>query len=172
MRHQRKPAAMSAIASVPPDTTSSPYETDYYSWAIGQARALREHRNQDLDWENLAEEVEDLANRNADALESQGERLIGHLLKIAVAPARIKDQNLRLWRLSIRDARRRIRTLLKRNPGLKVRTAELFIEAWPGGRDHALAATGKPDEAIPEACLWTFDQAMDDGFEPRGIGKP
>jgi len=104
------------------------YKRDYYSWATGQARMLRDRKDSELDWENLAEEVEDLANRNADALECQSERLIGHLLKIAVAPSRIRNENLRLWQLSVRDARRKVRTILKRNPGLQNRTKELFID--------------------------------------------
>jgi hypothetical protein len=37
------------------------YESDYYTWALGQARALRAHSTKALDWENLAEEVEGLA---------------------------------------------------------------------------------------------------------------
>jgi hypothetical protein len=107
-----------------------------------------------------------LGNRNADALESQSERLIGHLLKIAVAPAAIRKENLRLWQLTVRDARRKIRTILTRNPGLKPRAGELFASAWLGGRDHALGALGMPDEAIAEACPWSFEQAIDEGFQP------
>jgi Domain of unknown function DUF29 len=37
------------------------YERNYYTWALKQARALKEHRAEMLDWENLAEEVGDLA---------------------------------------------------------------------------------------------------------------
>jgi hypothetical protein len=33
------------------------YERDYYTWALEQARALREHRLEDLDWDNVADEV-------------------------------------------------------------------------------------------------------------------
>ncbi|HEY2106235.1 MAG TPA: DUF29 family protein [Candidatus Binataceae bacterium] len=58
----------------------------------------------------------------------------------------------------------------KKNPGLEARTKELFVEAWPGGRDQALAATRMPDEAIPETCPWTFEQAMEEGFEPARFG--
>ena len=36
-------------------------ERDYYTWALQQARALKEHRVEDLDWENLSDEVEGLA---------------------------------------------------------------------------------------------------------------
>lgn len=39
------------------------YESDYHSWVLGQARALREHQGRNLDWENLAAEVEALVNR-------------------------------------------------------------------------------------------------------------
>jgi hypothetical protein len=171
MPRERKKQVIVSTATAP-RTARRLYESDYYSWAVGQARALRDHQNGNLDWENLADEVEDLANRNADALESQSERLIGHLLKIAFAPRRIRNENLRLWQLSVRDARRKIRTILKRNPGLRSRTGELFIEAWPGGRDHALGALELPDQVIPEACMWTFDQAMDDEFEPSTSEHP
>lgn len=37
------------------------YERDYYTWALRQANALKKHRVELLDWENLAEEVGDLA---------------------------------------------------------------------------------------------------------------
>ena len=37
------------------------YRRDYYAWALEQARALQERRFEALDFEHLAEEVEDLA---------------------------------------------------------------------------------------------------------------
>ena len=71
------------------------YERDYYSWAMGQARTLRDRKDSKQDWENPAEEVEDPANRNADALESQSERADRHLLKIGLAPSRIRNENIK-----------------------------------------------------------------------------
>jgi hypothetical protein len=150
-----------------PKAGKSLYESDFYSWARAQADALRTREPENLDWVNLAEEMEDLANRNADALESQAERLIAHLLKMDVAPSRLRHDNLRIWELSVRDARRKIKTILKRNPGLKPRANELFVEAWPGGRDQALAATAMPDGSIPESCPWDFERAMQEDFVPK-----
>ncbi len=157
---------MSATTLKPaPAPAKTPYESDPYLWALEQARALREKRAEQLDWENLAEEVEDLANRHADALEGHCETLIEHLLKLAYAPDRIRRDNLRLWRASVRNARHKIATLIKRNPGLGARTDDLFAEAWPLGRNAALGALDLDDDAIPESRLWSFGQATDEKFE-------
>jgi Domain of unknown function DUF29 len=162
--------AMSAIN--PKAAALTPlYERDYYSWAREQARALREHRLDDVDWENLAEEVDDLAGRHADALEGHCETLIEHLLKLAYEPRSLKRNNLRLWQASVRNARHKIQLLLKRNPGLRTRTDELFNDAWPVGRNDALAKLDLDDDAIPEAPCFTFQQAAAEEFPPPRPGR-
>ncbi len=139
------------------------YDKDPYSWALEQARALRERRTERLDWDNLAEEVEDLARRDADALRSHFESLIEHLLEQGYAPAAAKRDNLGLWQLSIRNSS---------NPGLKSRSVELFTQAWPYARDAALGALNLDDEKIPEHSVWTFDQVMKDDFEVAVRSRP
>ena len=131
------------------------YDRDSYSWALAQARALRERRYEELDWDNLAEEVEDWAGRHADALESHCETLIEHLLKLVYAPEPINSGNRRLWRMSVRNARFRISDLLAANPGLKSRTADSFTKAWRYGRNEAIGTLGLDEGAIPEEQLWT-----------------
>ena len=140
-------------------SADSLYERDPYSWALAQARALRQHQAGELDWDNLAEEVTDLARRDAHALQSNCELLIAHLLKLAHAPDSIRRRNQRLWRLHARNARRRIADLLAENPGLRSRTDELFARAWPYGRDQALIELRCDDAALPNACPWKFEQA-------------
>ena len=155
-------------ATTPKPAAATPlYESDYYTWAREQARALRERRLEQLDWENLAEEVDDLAGRHADALEGHCEALIEHLLKLVYASEPVRCDNLRLWRATIRNCRRKIRTVLERNPGVQARTGELFSEAWPIGRNEALGKLNLDDDAIPQTQAWSFDQAMDEEFEPR-----
>jgi hypothetical protein len=60
------------------------YETDYYAWAQHQAEALKARGagGNALDYDNLAEEVADLAARNREACESQIENILEHFLKI------------------------------------------------------------------------------------------
>jgi hypothetical protein len=112
-----------------------------------------------LDWDNLAEEVEDLARRDAHALQSNCELLIAHLLKLTYANDSLRRRNLRLWRLHTRNARRRIADLLSENPGLRGRTSELFAKAWPYGRDEAQVTLRCDDSVLPDGCPWTFEQA-------------
>ena len=131
------------------------YDRDSYSWALAQARALRESRHEELDWDNLVGEVEDFAGRHADALASRCETLTKHLLKLAYTPAPIKSGNRRLWRMSVRNARFRISDLLAANPGLKSRTADSFTKAWRYGRNEAIGTLGLDEGAIPEEQLWT-----------------
>lgn len=162
---------MSAI-SPKPSVVVPLYERDYYLWAEEQARMLRERRPDRIDWENLAEEVDDLARRNADALEGQCETLIEHLIKIAGAPELIRKNDLRLWRASVRNARHKIGILLRRDPSLRARSDELFADAWPVGRNNALAKLDLDDNAIPEAPLLTLDEALNDTFEPKIQRQP
>lgn len=85
------------------------YDRDYYAWAIDQADKLRawpEHlRPNGIDTENLAEEIESLAKREADALESHLRNLFLHLLKLEWHP----DQRSREhWIREIKEFRRQV----------------------------------------------------------------
>ena len=62
------------------------YQRDFAAWSKQQAEALRAAgrggSNQPLDWENLAEEIEDLGISQRSALRSQILRIIQHLVKL------------------------------------------------------------------------------------------
>lgn len=63
LNQSRSPrAAQAAEKKTPTPRTPTPvvHEGDHRAWAIEQARALREHRAEALDWENLAKEIEAL----------------------------------------------------------------------------------------------------------------
>src|SRR5271156_707238 len=100
------------------------YERDPYTWSLEQARALRERHAAEVDWDNLAEEVEDWAGRQADSLKSYCRVLIEHLLKLAYASGQVRADNLRLWTNSARNSRIQIEELLQANPGLKSGAAD------------------------------------------------
>jgi len=60
------------------------YERDYVAWAEAQAAALRAGAagNTGLDYDHLAEEIEDLGKSEQRACRSLVERIIEHLLKL------------------------------------------------------------------------------------------
>jgi Domain of unknown function DUF29 len=88
------------------------YERDYYAWTDSQVHALRERKVSGLDWENLAEEVEDLGKGEQHRLESHLEPLLIHLLKWEYQPQR----RSRSWSNSIEEHRFRVHRVLRKNP--------------------------------------------------------
>ncbi|HZZ62126.1 MAG TPA: DUF29 domain-containing protein [Roseiarcus sp.] len=136
------------------------YESDLFEWTKAQADALRRRASNELDWDNLAEEIETLGRSNRHQIESRLENLILHLLKWKYRP----ELRCGSWRSSIREARYRLRRLLNENPSLHSYPAEYLPEAYPLSRDYALDQTDLYH--LPEACPWTIEQVLADDFLP------
>ncbi|MHB8369757.1 MAG: DUF29 domain-containing protein [Leptospirales bacterium] len=140
------------------------YEKDYYSWTQEMARALSEHRTDDIDFENLAEEVGDLGRREKKELKSQFERLIAHLLKWTYTDKKGHETS---WRASIKESRNQIRDSLKENPGLKPFVGELYRESYEHGVLWAMKDTNQ--DVFPKDCPWTLEQVTNSEFYPENL---
>lgn len=147
---------------------STAYETDFYTWTQEQAERLRqaaEKRPNDptgLDWAHLADEVWELGLSLENELYHRYVVLLAHLLKWHFQP-RLRGGS---WRGTIKEQRRRIARLLRKNPGLKpVRAAE-FGEAYGEAFERASDETGLPDGTLPVACPYSPEQAEDPSFWP------
>src|SRR5207302_7953609 len=128
---------------------------DFYTWLMEQARAIREHRIEDIDWDNVAEELEGLARSEKRGIRIQIARLVEHLLKLTYASAAQRRLNERLWTTSVRSAQAEAQSLIDENPGLKPQLNQIFSSAYSFGRNAALGALNLPDDAIPERPPWT-----------------
>jgi hypothetical protein len=148
------------------NSSSDLYEHDYHAWVQDQVRALRERRIEDVDWENVAEEIEGLGKSDKRSLRSQMARLVEHLLKLQYARGLSRDYNARTWRLSVRSARFEIDKLLQESPSLRPSLAEMLPDAYYAGRLAALRDPELSDDELPETSPWTLEQVMDDGFLP------
>ena len=152
------------ISTESTDVKRSLYERDYYTWALQQARALKEHRLEDLDWENLSDEVEGLAKTERRELRSRLEVLLEHLIKWQFQPQR----RTRSWRTTIALQRSKIGEHLDENPGLKPSVVDVLPRAYKSAR---LDVTGRflrrSDPQPPDSCPWTFEQVMDEQFWPE-----
>ncbi|HSF32563.1 MAG TPA: DUF29 domain-containing protein [Candidatus Tectomicrobia bacterium] len=145
--------------------TTPAYETDFYTWTQTQAAALRAKDWAALDVEHLAEEIADLGQSIENATESHLERLLVHPLKYRYDPA---QEPRRLWRLTIRHARRELAKLLRKNPGLQHHPARYLAAAYRHAREDAPDETGLPLATFPEACPWPLAQVLDADFWPEG----
>src|ERR1700739_4847099 len=88
----------------PAAAKDSLYERDYYTWALQQARALKEHRVEDLDWENLSDEMESLAKTERREFRSRLEVLLEHLVKWQFQAQR----RSRSWKATVAQQRLKI----------------------------------------------------------------
>jgi hypothetical protein len=136
------------------------YESDLYEWTKAQADALRRRASNELDWDNLAEEIETLGRTNRHQIESRLENLILHLLKWKYQP----EWQCGSWRGSIFEARHRVRRLLDENPSLCSYPGDYLPQAYPVARERALLETGL--YRLPETCPWSIEQVFAGDFLP------
>lgn len=139
------------------------YDQDLYTWAQQQAALLRERKFDQVDWEHVIEEVEDMSKSEKRALESFLETLLMHLLKWQYEPS----HQPRSWKFTIIEQRKRIGRHLKENPGLKNKLPEVIESAYEYAVSGAVRETGLAPEVFPEICPWTFEQFMDNDFWPE-----
>jgi hypothetical protein len=147
------------------------YDSDLAAWAQQQAAALRAAArtgsNQLLDWENLAEEIEDLGNSLRIALESQISRIIQHQVKLAHSPAVDPRKG---WRRTIRQARAEIDRILRKNPSLRREVPRLIEDELRRSVELAIKDLEEYDEIdrleVPSLrqAFFTEQQILGDWF--------
>ena len=146
------------------------YEEDFYAWTSDQAKALRrladERWNGPLDLLHLAEEVEDLGMQARNAVRSQLERAIEHLLKLEYS--RAVDPRAG-WMNSVDDARARIEDAM--TPTIRRDVEALFSTLYDRARRRVardLAAHGEGDaaQALPATCPYGLDDLLANEWWP------
>lgn len=151
--------------------SAAAYDADFYAWTQEQTEALRraaEARvNLDLDFVNLAEEIESMGSEQLFAIESAFTRAMEHLLKLEYSPA---GDPRRGWQDSVAHQQVDIAKRLRRNPSLKSRLAEVLADAWPDARRLAARALSAMDGidpgVLPAECPYTLDQIRDHDWWP------
>jgi hypothetical protein len=138
------------------------YDSDILLWSEQQAELLRrlaagERVNDQVDWENVAEEVESVGRDQLHAVESLLVQALLHMLKAQAWPA---CRDAAAWRAeSIRfrgDAAARYAPSMRQRLDL----AHLYRRAL-----RALPETmgGQPPLAVPETCPMTLDEMLSEG---------
>ena len=130
------------------------YEFNFNAWLDEQIVLLREKDFKRVDIDNLIEELQDLANSQYKVLQSYLENLLKHLLKAKYGE--------RSWNLSIKAARKHANRTIEKNPGLKAKLKETFLDAYEIARLEAAAETGLDEDIFPEKCPWSLKQVLEE----------
>jgi hypothetical protein len=140
------------------------YESDFYRWTVDQVANLRLGNLDGLDLENLAEEIESLGNQQRSELENRLAVLLGHLLKWDLQP----DLRGKSWRSTIKEQRRQIQRLIKKNPSLKSYLDEAISESYESALDLVVRETPLDYQDLPQVCPYAIAQIFDNNF-PVGV---
>jgi hypothetical protein len=131
-------------------------ERDLYSWLVEQARLVRDGRWQAIDQDNLAKEIEGLAQQQFDKLESAIQGLLMHLLKWdhpAIRRSRGRVQSMQSQRQAVAD-------VLVRNPGLAPRLPEAIAHCYRKARAEAANDVGLDESSFPAKCPYDWDEIV------------
>lgn len=137
------------------------YETDVALWAERQAAALRRRAGNEIDWENVAEEIESLSRTDKREIRSRLAIICAHLLKWQFQP----DARSNSWRGAIDEGRDEISNIIKESPSLAAYPPLQLADAYDRGRRVATPETGIAD--LPTPCPWTAAEVLDPDFRPE-----
>jgi len=155
-------------------TAAQLYEQDFVRWAESQAEALRDAArsgaNLPLDWDNLIEEVEDLAGSQRRELRRRLTTVIEHLLKLEHSPAREPRAG---WVETIGRSRLEIQFLLEDSPSLRNEVPHMIervSQPTAGNVADTLKARGEANQAVLAKVLgarYDADQVLGEWFPDR-----
>ncbi|NEN88613.1 MAG: DUF29 domain-containing protein [Okeania sp. SIO3H1] len=126
------------------------YETDFVQWTEEQAKALSEHNEKALDWENLREEIDNLGKEKINAVHSFLKQIIIHRLKLDYTN---DIRSRRNWIDEIDDFQDEIERRLTNTILNKIN-----IEAeYERAKRKVLKMY---DVSLPDICPYTFEDLM------------
>jgi len=146
----------------------SHYDTDVYAWSERQGTLLRrlaagERVNDaDLDWPNIAEEIESVGRSERSALSSHIGNVLEHLMKLEASPATEPRGG---WQETIVRARGEIERLLEDSPSLRPAVDAIIVRELLRARRLAAVALVRHAEQ-PRVDLQAISYS-----EPQVLGE-
>lgn len=146
-------------------TPDALYDRDYVAWTAEQARALRARRGGEnaLDYDNLAEEIEDLGKSETRACESQVENILEHLLNIeSVGPVEAVPH----WRGEISGFRHELSKRLTATVENRIRPELPAAAAYVVRRLSAGGLLPDAEAALLRVQDYDWDRVVDPDWYP------
>lgn len=165
MVHAHTPPCLDERESDKKMLTSIRYEQDFYGWIQKTVSCIQAGRLNALDWEQLAEELQDLGNEQKNQLESRLLVLYEHLLKLTYW-SQERDDNQRGWRATILEQRKQLKRLLKRSPSLKPYFQEVAQEMYDDARQITSLKTGLALALFPQSPIASMEEILNEEWWP------
>lgn len=146
---------------VAPEATA--FAVDYYAWVQAQVAALKAGQLDQLDLENLAEEVGDLAISVKREIASRLAILLTHLLKWRFQSAHRSNS----WRATILEQRNRIQDELAHSPSLRAYPGKMLEREYEIARLKASGETRLSENFFPRDCPFAIADILDPAFFPE-----
>ena len=147
------------------------YQEDFNLWREQTIKKIKEGSFEDVDWEHLVEELEDMGKSEKRAFTSNLMVLLAHLLKLKVqfdAPDTMKGS----WYNSVDEHRTRVKKDLDDNPSFKSYLETAVKDAYKDARKLAIKEGSRakyglrkpPQFEYPFECPFSLNQLLDDDF--------
>jgi hypothetical protein len=140
----------------------SDYDTDILIWSERQAELLRRRaageliNEADLDWSNIAEEVESVGRSQLSTVQSLLRQALIHMLKAEAWPL---SREVPHWRAEVRRFRDDAAEAFTPSMRQRINLARLYIQAM---RATPETIDGQPPLPMPEVCPVTLDELLSD----------
>ena len=93
------------------------YQQDLNLWRQEVVNAIRNKQLENMDWDNLVEEINDMTASERRALRSYTKRLIEHILKLKYWESE-REYNQRGWKKEVVNFREEVKSILEESPSL------------------------------------------------------
>lgn len=132
------------------------YDTDFFAWTQETAAKIRERRFEEIDWSALAEEIEDLGERDKREVNSRLREIIMHLLKLQFQPEKKTDS----WTHSIVREQIELKNILANSKSLVEKAREDLPRTYGEAVRLAAVETGLAQRLFPSECPYTYEQIL------------
>lgn len=137
------------------------YESNYLQWLEETIKCLKNRQLADVDYENLIEELEDLAKNEKRRVRSLLEQIIRHLLLYQYWDLE-KPRNANHWAAEIISFRNQLNEDL--NANLRNHLEENLNIIYSNAFDYVKTKTQLTN--LPELCPYTLEQILDKNWLP------
>ena len=133
---------------------SDVYDSDILIWSEQQAELLRRRAANALDWDNLAEEIEDVGRSQLRAVEFHLVRALLHDLKVLAWP---EARDVAHWRAEARGQRDDARASFTPSMAQRIDVVALYRRA---SRRLPETIDGQAPLPVPENCPVTLEELV------------